>query len=582
MIVTELYDGQGFGNQLFCYVVTRVIATDKGLEFGIGSPQKFKGHDFLRIDFGKKVVGGSGPEGGPPHELPEGIHHYYNERKITHPSNGADLRTFDQDLVDVPDATKLDGIMQDEHYILHRKDEIRKWLQVKEDCECYDYADDDTCVINFRGGEYVHFKDLFLTQKYWDDAIAHMRKINKNMTFVVITDDVHTAKKFFPSFAVHHFSIGKDYVVIKNAHYLILSNSSFACFPAWLNENLKFCIAPKYWARHNISDGFWSCSYNLFTGWMYMDRNGTLFDHAACRKELDTLIATNSQLFEQKKITENFLVISQHNNDLSWVPRYTDNYVIYDSSTSPIYPPKLLKKHVVRSTQPENAIRDYISYIIDHYEKLPKRVIFATGNLIPRYISREFFDRVLNNAFFTPLEDFKKYKEDWPNSYISPDGGFCEINTSWYLNLNEYYPTKYFHTYNHFLEFLFKDAVIPRYIRFAPGANYIVPRENILKYPKVFYQNLLTFVSHSDSATPGEAQIIERALYTIWNCNYKINDAMLQAIGDDFVAKPKSKPTLQERFVGKSRQIRSNALTAGMSLARKTVRKAKHLVQNHS
>ena len=131
-------------------------------------------------------------------------------------------------------------------------------------------------------------------------AIAHMRDINKNFRFVVITDDEFLAKKFFPDFDVFHFDIAKDYVVLKNAKYLILSNSSFAWFPAWLNEDLRLCIAPKYWARHNISDGYWSCSYNLTQGWMYQDREGILSDYDTCKKELDTYMESHSYLFKEE------------------------------------------------------------------------------------------------------------------------------------------------------------------------------------------------------------------------------------------------------------------------------------------
>ena len=60
MIVTELYNGQGLGNQLWSYVVTRTLALDRSLDFGIMSPEKFKGKAFLDIDFGKEVKGGSG------------------------------------------------------------------------------------------------------------------------------------------------------------------------------------------------------------------------------------------------------------------------------------------------------------------------------------------------------------------------------------------------------------------------------------------------------------------------------------------------------------------------------------------
>lgn len=297
MIVTEIYNGQGLGNQLWCYVTTRVLAKNKGVTFGIKSPEKFKCNDFLSLDMGEPVIGGSGPEGGPPFSLPKGITRYYSERRIVHPLNGVDIRPHDANLATIPDNTKIDGVMQDENYILHRKDEVRGWLKVNEEFECYDYCADDICVINFRGGEYLEIPNVFLPQSYWDYAMSCMRAINKDFKFVVITDDVETAQKFFPNFEVHHFSISKDYVVIKNARYLILSNSSFACFPAWLNQDLRLCIAPKYWAQHNTSDGFWGCSYNMIRGWQYLDRNGEFFDYDACRLEHDTYMNTHPDYF---------------------------------------------------------------------------------------------------------------------------------------------------------------------------------------------------------------------------------------------------------------------------------------------
>ena len=311
MIITEMYKGQGLGNQLWCYVTTRVIAKDKGYDFGIKSPENFKGGECFELDFGKAVVGGNGPEGGPPYDLPQGIKHYYMERKITHPINGADIRTHDENLINIPDNTKIDGVMQDEQYIIHRKREIREWLRVKKECEFNDFSGDDICVINFRGGEYAGVKAFFLPANYWENAINNMLKINKHFKFIVKTDDVVTAKKFFPNFEVFHFSICKDYVIIKNAKFLILSNSTFAWFPAWLSENLKFCIAPKYWGRHNISDGFWSCGYNITKDWVYQDREGNLQDYDSCLKELNEYI---------KKNRNSFLIESNFNASENYTP----------------------------------------------------------------------------------------------------------------------------------------------------------------------------------------------------------------------------------------------------------------------
>ncbi len=240
----------------------------------------------MDIDFGLPVIGGSGPEGGPPITLPTGIKHYYLERGVFHPS-GADLRTLDEQLVSIPDDTKIDGYMQDVRYIETYKNKIKEWLKVRQEKESYEFSDDSTCVINFRGGTYVYDRDFFLPENYWKDAVTNMLKINKDLRFIVITDDVSTAKKFFPDYDVFHFSISRDYVTIKNAKYLILSNSSFAFFPAWLNENLKLCIAPKYWGRYNTSDGFWSLGYNIVDGWRYQDKDGNLEDGKACRGEFE-------------------------------------------------------------------------------------------------------------------------------------------------------------------------------------------------------------------------------------------------------------------------------------------------------
>ena len=546
MIVTELYDGQGFGNQLFCYITTRVIALDKNLSFGIMSPEKFKGSGFLHIDFGEKVIDGIGPEGGPPRKLPHGIQYYYNERKIAHPENGADIRVFDANLSGVPDNTKIDGLMQDENYFKHRKSEIKTWLQVEPEQDCTDYSNERTCIINFRGGEYVYYPELFLPKKYWENAIQHMSKLNSKMRFVVITDDVTNAKKFFPNFPIHHFSITKDYAIIKNAYYLILSNSSFAWFPAWLNENVKTCIAPKYWARHNTSDGFWSCSYNITAGWLYLDKTGKIFTYRESSEELKKFINSKKSIFKQHRIKSNYLVVSNYYNDLSWVADYTNSYTIYDQSSDPVYPTSLKIEQVIKSTHAGHNIKDYCTFIIDNYDSLPDCTIFATGNIFPRHVSREYFNKIVNTGRFTPIEDPQRHKEEWPVTSFSADGGYREINNSWYLNVNNIPQLKYFSSLNNFLCFCFVDPVLPRYVRFSPGANYIIPKNVLLQYPKVFYENLRTFVSYAPDHVPGESYIIERAFYTIFTAEYKLNDVMKKRIPKTF-KKLASHPSLQEK-----------------------------------
>lgn len=285
MIVTELYNGQGLGNQLWSYVVTRTLALDRGLDFGIMNPEKFKGKTFLDLDFGKKVKGGSGPEGGPPTTLPQGILHYYVEKDAWYEKYHCDIRDYDPGLLSIDDNTKIEGYFQSENFILHRKNEITDWLRIREGYDCCDFCRDDICILNIRGGEYKGNPELIVPKQYWTDAISNMLLINKNLEFVIITDDVKYARAMLPQYRSFHFNIGKDYAIVKNAKYLILANSSFSFFPAWTSETVKVVIAPKYWARHNISDGFWACAFNLYRDWMWQDRDGTLFTYEECINE---------------------------------------------------------------------------------------------------------------------------------------------------------------------------------------------------------------------------------------------------------------------------------------------------------
>ena len=76
MIITELYHGQGLGNQLFAYVTTRMLAHRHGYEFGIsgrknlGDPRfNSEGLYFMNLDLGRDVIGGYSPPSGPPDSL---------------------------------------------------------------------------------------------------------------------------------------------------------------------------------------------------------------------------------------------------------------------------------------------------------------------------------------------------------------------------------------------------------------------------------------------------------------------------------------------------------------------------------
>jgi hypothetical protein len=292
MLTTNLTGN--LGNHMWQYAVCRTIAEKLGYEWGINpvaSHDYFGGKSqmtFMNVDFGKPI---------------KGITSEYHEKwKNYRHADDVNITMLDESLYNITDNTILlgdngakGGIYQSEDYIFNRKQDIAKWFEIKKESKVYydnlllDMGislDDNLCVINFRGGEYKSIPNVLLRKEYWKDAINHMLNMNPNMKFLLITDDIECANNYmpFPIKAIH-VDIGFDYYVVNQAKWLIISNSTFGWWAAWLNTNTNKIIAPKYWARHNVSDGYWATGDSYTRGFTYMDRDGKLFDYETCKNE---------------------------------------------------------------------------------------------------------------------------------------------------------------------------------------------------------------------------------------------------------------------------------------------------------
>ena len=299
MIGTEFIDGQGLGNQLFCYVTARAVAVENGYEFGTAGQERFavnihssRGMYFMDVDLGHVISEEEKKNFNVYHDVETRLYIGNSKHDMTY---GCYVAGADPEIHHVRDNTLIYGNMQDESYFIKYLPQVREWLKVKPEYDSYEYSRENLCIINMRGGEYTGSPELLIDRKYWLHGIKEMKRIRPDMEFMIITDDVETAKKMLPGIEAHHFDIGKDYVTLKNAHYLLLSNSSFACLPAHTSETLKYAIAPKYWARHNVSDGYWASEQNIYSLFHYMDRKGRLFTAQECREELDLYKKTSKK-----------------------------------------------------------------------------------------------------------------------------------------------------------------------------------------------------------------------------------------------------------------------------------------------
>ena len=192
-------------------------------------------------------------------------------------------------------------------------------------------------------------------------------------------------------------------------------------------------------------------------------------------------------------------VISRYNHDASWIPEYTDDWVIYDRSETP-----LDWKNTVIVPNVGTDWWDKLGWIINNYESLPDVVLLSKCN-IWKYITPEEFGLIKDNKTFTPI--LTQHHKTYEPICRYKDGLYEEINNMWYLKAH---PTKI----EPLIVAKFLGIADKEYVQFAPGSGYIVPKETILKHPKEDYEYLRSLLDWS--VYPGEAQIIERGILNWW------------------------------------------------------------------
>jgi hypothetical protein len=229
-----------------------------------------------------------------------------------------------------------------------------------------------------------------------------------------------------------------------------------------------------------------------------------------------------------KKKTDTFFIISNYNTDPAAYLEYCEDYHIYDQSTDPKMVELLKSKYNDKISYVQNTghnITDYFRFFIDRYDRLPERMMLAKGNMIGRHVTLDFFEKVYSSRNYTLMYSDRKWKDKVGVAYHLYEGAFLEINNSWYMPIR---PPKYFNSFNAVLSILFKDPILPEWVLFSPGACHIVLRDQIRKYPKSFYENLMIILDYT--YFPSEAYIIERMLHIIFTGTYELNEDSIDPI----------------------------------------------------
>ena len=232
--------------------------------------------------------------------------------------------------------------------------------------------------------------------------------------------------------------------------------------------------------------------------------------------------------------TDTFFLIHNYNTVPTELLEYCRDYLIMDASEDGDTRKKLdeLGLKYVSVDNTGHNLTSYFHFFIDHYDELPEWIALLKGNIIGRHLSKEFFDRVYDNKWFTYLyqdtsmwERYKKGGDPGSIASLLSEEGYIEENNSWYMNENHSY--RYFYDMDDFYRFVYKDPVVPRHCAFSPGGCYIVNKAQILKNSKTFYRNLNTLMEYRKEYNfPAEAYLVERLLPWIFTSRYEVNSWM--------------------------------------------------------
>jgi hypothetical protein len=213
-------------------------------------------------------------------------------------------------------------------------------------------------------------------------------------------------------------------------------------------------------------------------------------------------------------------VISNYNGDPSAVIGYSKSYTLFDQSDLPSFSEQVQSKYPDTIHVPNcgHSLRNFFDFVVTNYSDLPPIVAFLKGNLIGRHVTKEYFEDRIGGEKYTPLFLDLNFKERPGVSYHILDGLILEVNNSWFVDQSR---RPYVGSPNALLRLLYEDPIVSDWLVFAPGACYIVPRENLSHVPRSVYHALSWLSSYE--YFPPEAYIIERIMHILFTCNFRFN-----------------------------------------------------------
>ena len=261
MIIAKISDG--FGNQLFMYAcgytVSKRLHTKLMLDISYLDTNSLRSYelDKLNICFDRKFTV-LALKFYPLKVLCRKIAHAYMKLcyKYLYEKSGCG---YNDNVRGATNRTYLFGYWQSEKYFSDCRCDLLKMFtpryELSEGCKYYieQVRACQSIAIHVRRGDYVALGNC-LDTSYYDKAIDIINSQVENPVYYVFSDDLDYAKQIF----THKRGIYKyveyqsdnlsldDFFIMKECRHIIMANSSFSWWAAWLKSNAdKIVICPK-------------------------------------------------------------------------------------------------------------------------------------------------------------------------------------------------------------------------------------------------------------------------------------------------------------------------------------------------
>lgn len=210
-------------------------------------------------------------------------------------------------------------------------------------------------------------------------------------------------------------------------------------------------------------------------------------------------------------------VLVNYRCDPEWLKDYPElDVTIYDRSDDGIERNLTQYGKVIRTPNLGDVDHDKLTWLIENYHDLPEVFLWGKTNLF-KYCDEGDFKKSVLKSDFTPLlkYDHRIYSDVYGevNRYVGTAHGlmYAERADSWFFNagLDNKGNFKNWHEW----AYAFRLPIEP-FIPFAPGGNYILTREKVLKHSRDLYEEMrdtLDYAMH-----PVEAHCCERSYYYLW------------------------------------------------------------------